>query len=300
MQVSTKFFNDQALGNFNRLNKEIQDSQARIASGKNVLRASDDPILAADISAAKDQSAQLDRYLTNIERGRLRLTMSESALDQASNYLTRIYELCVQANNDTYGPAERQAIKTEIVQIKESLQQLANSKDASGQALFGGFTTLATPFETQGDGTIKYVGDRGVPKIRISDNMRLQTAIDGATVFERVPSGAGHTTMFKIVENVESIIDGGMQTSLPIDDLQTALEHVSNQRTVIGAQINKADAQRSVLEDRQLLFKENLAKMEDADLAALVTKLQSLMLSRDAAQQAFAQIGQQSLFDFMR
>jgi len=40
--------------------------------------------------------------------------------------------------------------------------------------------------------------------------------------------------------------------------------------------------------------------MEDADLAKLVTELQSKIVNRDAAQQAFVKIGQQSLFDFIR
>ena len=39
--------------------------------------------------------------------------------------------------------------------------------------------------------------------------------------------------------------------------------------------------------------------MGDADLYKLVTELQSLT-NRDAAQQAFAKIGQQSLFDYIR
>ena len=40
--------------------------------------------------------------------------------------------------------------------------------------------------------------------------------------------------------------------------------------------------------------------MEDADLAELVTELQGMIVSRDAAQRSFVQIGQQSLFDYIR
>ena len=44
---------------------------------------------------------------------------------------------------------------------------------------------------------------------------------------------------------------------------------------------------------------ENLTKLEDADITKLVTELQTMLVNRDAAQ-AFAKIGQQSLFDFLR
>ena len=64
--------------------------------------------------------------------------------------------------------------------------------------------------------------------------------------------------------------------------------------------MNKADNQATLLANRKLLLTENIGDMEDADLAEIVTKLQSLMISKDAAQQAFARISQMSLFDFLR
>ena len=44
----------------------------------------------------------------------------------------------------------------------------------------------------------------------------------------------------------------------------------------------------------------NLSKLEDADITKIVTELQTMLLNRDAATQAFAKIGQQSLFDYLR
>ena len=78
------------------------------------------------------------------------------------------------------------------------------------------------------------------------------------------------------------------------------MEHISIQQAVIGSAINQADEQSLVLEKRKLVVTENLSSLEDADLHDLVLNLQSLLTSRDAAQQAFAKIGQQSLFDFLR
>ena len=38
MEVSTKLFNAQAIKNFGKINEQIQDTQARIASGKSFLK----------------------------------------------------------------------------------------------------------------------------------------------------------------------------------------------------------------------------------------------------------------------
>ena len=55
-----------------------------------------------------------------------------------------------------------------------------------------------------------------------------------------------------------------------------------------------------VIAKRQMAVSEEVADIGEADLAALITELQSMLVSRDAAQKAFSKIGQQSLFDYLR
>ena len=54
MEVSTKLFNAQATKNFGKINEQIQDTQAKIASGKSFLKASDDPVT-ANLSAKENE-----------------------------------------------------------------------------------------------------------------------------------------------------------------------------------------------------------------------------------------------------
>ena len=42
-------------------------------------------------------------------------------------------------------------------------------------------------------------------------------------------------------------LEAGSGDDLPIDDLKLAVAHISDQRSVVGAQMNKADNQRQVL-----------------------------------------------------
>ena len=78
------------------------------------------------------------------------------------------------------------------------------------------------------------------------------------------------------------------------------MNHLSDQRAFIGAQQNKVTQQESVLQERQFIVSDKIADIGDADLASLVTTLQTMLLNRDASHAAFAKIGQQSLFDFLR
>ena len=85
-----------------------------------------------------------------------------------------------------------------------------------------------------------------------------------------------------------------------IGNLKSAMDHLSIQQAVLGAQMSKAEIQRGALASRKLAVTQDISKLGDADLAKLVTDLQAQLTNRDAAQQAFAKMGQQSLFDYLR
>jgi flagellin-like hook-associated protein FlgL len=91
MEVSTKLFNAQATKNFGKINEQIQDTQAKIASGKSFLKASDDPVTASNLSAKREQKILLDRFVKNGHTAKTRLDLADSGLNQVINVLTRCY-----------------------------------------------------------------------------------------------------------------------------------------------------------------------------------------------------------------
>ena len=300
MQISTKLFNQQTLDRLSDMHGKIQQNQARIATGKNILKASDDPIAAVNISAAKEQKTENARYIENIGRAKSKLELTENALNQASNLITRIYELTILAENDTFSVADRVAMKQEVTQLKDSMFEIVNSEDASGQALFAGYKVNQNAFSRDENGYIQYMGDRGNNVVNISENMTLSLGIDGASAFLRVPSENRHKSVFGIIEAIEDNFEDANFPKNSISDLQSAIDHLSLQQTYVGAQLNKAELQEEALNRRQIILSENLSQLEDADITKIVTELQTMLLNRDAATQAFAKIGQQSLFDFLR
>ena len=184
--------------------------------------------------------------------------------------------------------------------LLDSLRSLANSTDASGRSIFGGFRIGDPPFEVNSANETIFVGDRGVHKVKISNQMELQTSVDGASVFERVSKKDGSVaSVFTLVEEMISNLGSGNVNSLPIDDLKNAASHLADQRAFIGAQMNKADSQRAVLENRMLVLSTNIGELEDADLGKIITDLQGLLVNKEAAQKAFARISQLNLFDMI-
>ena len=300
MPISTRLFNDQAITRFNRITSDIQQTQDKVATGKKVLKASDDPVAAATISFVRDQKVMLDRFATNIDRAQTRLTLTENVVAESVNLLTRAYELGIQAKNDTLTAVDRRAISFEVSQIRESMMSLANSKDVNGNYLFAGYRTNIQPFVSNEAGEVTFAGDRGVHSVQISDSLRANTGLDGADVFMRVDIDGTTKPFFDVLTSMERELQGGTINNDTVAELNACIDHFAVNQTRVGAELNKLDYQKSAMERRVLLMDENLSGLEDADLANLVSELQTMIVSRDAAQRSFVQIGQQSLFDYIR
>ena len=231
MQVSTKFFNDRQVEQFAKINKDVQTVQEKIASGQNILKASDDPVAAVQLSAAKEQQNLLVRYETNIDAAKRRLTLADGALQEGINVLTRITELSVQAANGSYGPADRRALLAEAEELRQVMFEIANTRDAQGQSLFAGFRSNDSAFTMSADGQISYAGDRGLSALQISENMTVATSLDGGTVFERVQTPQGQKGLFAMLDAAMAAIDPANALSVEGSARATAARLSMSQKT---------------------------------------------------------------------
>ena len=300
MQISTKVFNDQALAKFADTNQNIQETQSRISTGKNLLRASDDPVAAANISVAKDKLKDLAQFEKNIDKATGRLELCEVSITEMQNICTRIYELSLMSANDTYNASDRATVKAEIQSLKEMMIALANTKDMNGDAVFAGYKSNIIPFVADNSGTVAFYGNQGTSMLQISETQKTATTINGSDAFMRISTDNGYRDIFSIVDDITTALDANTVNKTAINDIQDAADHFGIKMTEIGSLINVSDKQKSVIEKRIQAVTEDLSTMEDADLAQLVSTLQNLLLTRDASQQSFALIGQQSLFDYIR
>jgi flagellin-like hook-associated protein FlgL len=78
-----------------------------------------------------------------------------------------------------------------------------------------------------------------------------------------------------------------------------AFSHIANIRAEVSAHSRRA--QDTEYNNQNLLdeLQEDISKIEDADLAFLLTRIEMLMLQKDAAQATFTRIASKSLFDFL-
>ena len=203
MKVSTKLFNEQQIRQFSSLNKDIQKLQDKIASGKNIVVASDDPVGSVNLSGYKTVKQQLDQYLKNVNSAQTRLSLVDTNLQNLSTIMIRANELLIQASSDVLGRSDREAIAIEIDEMKDEVLSLANQQDANGSFIFAGYKTKTQPFQKNIENKIEYKGDAGTTSLSVSETMAVQTSVDGESLFQKIKGSSGVTvSMFTMLENI--------------------------------------------------------------------------------------------------
>ena len=139
-----------------------------------------------------------------------------------------------------------------------------------------------------------FAGEIIMKDVKITGN---DFGTDDGTSYAKFDSYDG---MGEMVGATRYITDTDQLVASSVNFLENATSHLGDQLAVVGAQMNKLGQQKEILAERQILVTEKIGDLGDADLAELITRLQSLLLSKEASQATFSKIGKQTLFDFIR
>jgi flagellar hook-associated protein 3 FlgL len=101
---------------------------------------------------------------------------------------------------------------------------------------------------------------------------------------------------FAIKETISQIALNNSDISARITD---AFEHFATKRAEVSAASRRAQDAEEANMDILVSLEEDIAEIEDADLAAILTRIEMLMVQKDAAQATFTRITSKSLFDFL-
>ena len=188
MRISTSQIFNQGIQQFQNINAQQARTQEQVATGKQVLKPSDDPVASTRILQLKDDLAQDENFLQNIDLTRTRLEREDTTLSSYTDALARARELMIQAGNGSLTQANREALATELRQVKDQVVNLGNTRGPDGEFLFGGFKGGEKPFGENVSGDIVYRGDEGHRSVQIDSGVTLKANDNGYETFVSVPS----------------------------------------------------------------------------------------------------------------
>lgn len=190
MRVTNNMLINSMLYNLNRNLSVMSHQQDMLASGKKVMRPSDDPVATSKILKYKTDIQELEQYDTNTEDALAWLNTTETAIEDIGNILQRLRELAVQGSTETLTTGDRQKIAEEVSQMKKEIISSGNATFA-GRYIFSGYQTNDPLFNDDGtfniDITDHELNNAPITIYEIGIGETLEVSTNGLDVFGYVP-----------------------------------------------------------------------------------------------------------------
>lgn len=230
------------------LQRTLEKTVQRIASGKQILSASDDAAGLAMSMAIESQTRSLTGEISNRQDEISLLQTAEGGMSQMSEMTQRIRELAVQAANGTLTTEDRQAIQAEITQLNAGIDQIAGSTNYNTKPLLDG--NLNIQLQNGNQLAIPALGSAALGTSAID-----VTTVNGANAAMTTAGRAG--------------------------------EAVVSERSRIGAITNGITSEITGLQQQLNNALSAQSRISDVDMAQAIMQMTATQIQQDATMQVF-------------
>lgn len=296
MRITNKVLSQGYLTDLNRNLQNMRKFQEQLASGKEIRRPSDDPFKVARSMELNTSLKANERYKENVDEALGWLETADSALGQFTDVLHRIKELTIAGGNATYSSTELDAVKKEMMQLKEQLVQIGNTV-FDGRYIFNGDETTQIPFGN--GGSISYPNTNGLKK-EFAPGIVLDIGITSRNLCCDTIDPPGTDNVFVTVQNIINDLNSGISPVNHLDKLSQHLDDTLRLRGEVGAKTNRIETMSERTSEENFNMTELLSKTEDIDFAEKIMQYSVMESVYTASLQTGAKILQPSLLDFLR
>jgi flagellin len=265
MSIRTNVASLNAQKNLMGTENMLNSSLSKLSSGFRITKAGDD---AAGLGISSNLTAQIASYnqaARNASDGISLVQTAEGALNETNNILTRLRELAMQAGSDGVGDTERLFIQSEVDQLSEELDRVANSAEFNGSALLNGNgATLEFQVGIRTDDT----NDRIEVDLSTLDATSA-TLLGGALDFTARDTARDHIT-----------------------DIDAAIEEVATQRASLGAIGNRFNTVSNTIRSASENLSAANSRIRDVDVAEETSAMSRAQVLMQAGVSVLAQANQ--------
>jgi flagellin len=141
-----------ALYALNNINKQLSIHQTRLATGKRINSAADDPAGLAISTKMLSRSLSLKTALSNIGDAKNLLAVAESGLGRLTDILNSMRTITEQAASDTLGTEERNIVKEQLASYAQQINDIVDQTKWSDKKLIdGSYESASLTFQTGAD-----------------------------------------------------------------------------------------------------------------------------------------------------
>lgn len=241
----------------------------QLSSGKRINGAKDDAAGLAISSRMNQQVKSMNQAIRNAGDAISMIQTAEGATNGITNMLQRMGELAVQAANSTYSDEQRGFLNTEFQQLKDEIIRISSTHEWNGLKVLNGAAGAAAVLKL--DFQVGVSVDQ-VIKIELPNFGKAGTITDGVT-----------STAADLKIATLSV------ANLAITAIATALDKVSDTRSLMGAVMNRLEHVIDNLTNVSMNTEASRSRIQDADYAAASTELARTQIMQQAATAVLAQ-----------
>lgn len=280
---------------------EHQEANTRVSTGREWQRLSDDPAKANRALGLRAEEHARTQHQRNAQSADSLLEITDSTLQSMTDRLHRVRDLAVGGVKGTQSAGEREAVATELRELRDDLMALANRTQGKNP-LFAGYRAGPAVEATGGgyDFSPRPPPGDDIEEVRRSIGPHEDVRIN-VTAQELFATGPDEN-LFALIDDVAAQITNGDDeaASASLAKLDTAREQLQAHHSAVGVAHNRVKAALNSGEGDLLAIKAERANVEDVDLAEAIMELQTQEVAYEAALGSLARVMQPSLMDFLR
>ena len=283
-RMTSRMMSDRALLGMQTGLDRLGKVQEQLTTGRIINRPSDDPTAATSAMRLRSSVATQKQYARNANDATAWLSQIDATFSSVTSQVRRARDVALQGANDgAMGPQAREALATEVDQLREGLITTANATYLGRPA----YAADGTWIGVTGDGVVRTVGE-GV-KVRVD--------VEGPTVF-----GPNGDTLFDHLEALSTALRAGDTVTVTsvVDKLNADSARITDVQSAVGARSVRIEQAQAAAGDAQLSLTNSLSQLENTDIAKATVDLQLQEVAYQAALAATSRVMQPSLLDFLR
>lgn len=236
----SSFHNYQSVQNdLRRTEAKVHHNQAQLASGKKLMKASDDPLATHYIQNISQQSEQLKQYNDAIVLSRNRLEHHEVIISNAEGAADEAKRTVMEMINGALSPEDRLAMRRELQELASNFLNLVNVQDESGNYIFAGTKPKNQPFFRDKSGEVTYSGDDYQRKMKVSSTLEMPINDPGSKLFMEIDNPFGDfEPQYNLKDGSELLLERAININ-PDDDSSYKVTFVDMPEGKYGYQLEQ-------------------------------------------------------------
>ena len=234
---------------------------ARLASGKRINSAADDPAGVAIASRLNSEIRGTSQAIRNALDGQALIDTAEGGHKEVENILQRMREIAVQAANDTNSSQDRANLNEEMKALSTEIDRIAAATSWAGKNLMN-------------EGSSQF-------SFQVGTSTNAESAIT-------ISIGSMSATALSL-DHTSITVTSSENSQFAISAIDQAITSVNSQRSMLGATSNRLNYTVNNLTNVSTNLVDALGRIQDADYAAEITALAKHQILQKAAIAMLAQ-----------